>query len=161
MQALLHMTSDTTWNMHSYSKYIYKCCGHQDIKIIVEWNPVKRHAEEINRQLAIKSQMCIEGETFLHNTVYLLTYGILLLSASISTQSSWIPVWFRSTNWKSSLKKKKNPTWTYMNTTARRIENLFQKSGIVFLHLPVITAQPPEAERGNAQSPLLCHAFVN
>lgn len=48
--------------------------------------------------------------------------------------------------------KKKNHTWTYMNATARRIDNLFVKSGIVFWHLPVITAQPPEAARGNAQS---------
>lgn len=41
-----------------------------------------------------------------------------------------------------------------MNTTAPRIDNLFEKPGIVFWHFPVITARPPEAARGNAQSPL-------
>lgn len=155
------MTSDTARNIHSYSKYIYKCCRqslrHKDCCWMKSFKTTMLRKSIVNLPL---NQMCVEGETFLHNTVYLWACGILLLSASISTQSSRIPVWLRSTNWKSSLKEK-NPTWTYMNTTARRIENLFQKSGIVFLHLPVITAQPPEAEGGNAQSPLLCHAFVN
>lgn len=43
-----------------------------------------------------------------------------------------------------------------MNAIAKRIDNLFVKSGIVFLRLPVIAARgPPEAARGNAQSPAL------
>lgn len=39
--------------------------------------------------------------------------------------------------------KKERPAQTYMNATAKRIDHLFKKSGIVFWHFSVITSRAP------------------
>lgn len=44
--------------------------------------------------------------------------------------------------WKMLIKKER-PARTYMNATAKRIDHLFKKSGIVFWHFSVITSQAP------------------
>lgn len=154
------MTSDTSRNIHSYSKYIYKCCSHSDIKIVVEWNPLKRRCW--GNQLSTCHQIkCVLKVKRSYITQFICEHVVSCFSLPASPHNQAGFQFDCAQQIKKSSLKEKNPTWTYMNTTARRIENLFQKSGIVFLHLPVITAQPPEAEGGNAQSPLLCHAFVN